>query len=60
MTSVAPAAAEQPPIFHVEADRTPLQKAVSSELGGELASGFLVLPSQMEGFVQVGAPSASF
>lgn len=57
MTSLAPAAAEQPPIFHAEAARTPLQVAVASELGEGLAeSGFLVLPSQMEGFVQAGAP----
>ena len=28
MTSVPPAAVEQPPIFHVEAERTPLQEAV--------------------------------
>ena len=56
MTSVAPAAAEQPPIFHAEAARTPLQEAVASELGGELASAFLVLPSHLDGFVQVGEP----
>lgn len=57
MSSVAPTAAEQPPIFHAEAVRTPLQAAVASELSDGLASsGFLVLPSQMEGFVQVGAP----
>ncbi len=57
MSSVAPAAAEQPPVFHVEAERTPLQATVASELGEGLArSGFLVLPSRMEGFVQTGAP----
>ena len=57
MTSLAPTAAEQPPIFHAETGRTPLQAAVASELGEELAdSGFLVLPSQLEGFVQTGAP----
>ena len=56
MTSVAPAAAPQPPIFHAEVARTPLQEAVASELGGELASAFLVLPSQLDGFVQVGEP----
>ena len=60
MTSVPPAAVEQPPIFHVEAERTPLQEAVASELGEGLASsGFLVLPSQMEGFVQTGEPRES-
>ena len=60
MNSVAPEAAEQPPIFHAEAARTPLQEAVASELGAGLASsGFLVLPSQMEGFVQTGAPAES-
>ena len=59
MTSVAPAAVEQPPIFHVPADRTPLQEAIAAELGGELAEGFLVLPSQMEGFVQTGAPEVA-
>ena len=58
MTSVPPAAVEQPPIFHVEAERTPLQDAVASELGEGLASsGFLVLPSMMEGFAQSGAPA---
>ena len=57
MSSVAPTAAEQPPIFHAEAERSPLEAAVASELAeGLAASGFLVLPSQMEGFVQVGAP----
>ena len=57
MSSVAPTAAEQPPIFHAVAERTPLQASVASELGEELAvSGFLVLPSRMEGFVQAGAP----
>ena len=60
MTSVAPAAVERPSIFHAAADRTPLQEAVAAELGDELAGGFLVLPSQMEGFVQVGAPAVSF
>lgn len=60
MTSVPPMAVEQPPIFHVEAERTPLQEAVASELGEGLASsGFLVLPSQMEGFVQTGEPKES-
>jgi len=50
-------AAEQPPIFHAQAERTPLQAAVASELGEGLASsGFPVLPSRMEGFAQVGAP----
>lgn len=57
MSSVAPTAAEQPPIFHAEAGRTPLQATVASELGdGLVSSGFLVLPSQLGGFVQVGAP----
>jgi len=57
MNSVSPAAAEQPPIFHVEAERTGLQKAVARELGEDLASsGFLVLPSGLEGFVQTQAP----
>lgn len=56
MTSVAPAAAPQPPLFHAEAARTPLQEAVASELGGELGSAFLVLPSRLDGFVQVGEP----
>lgn len=56
MTSVAPMAAMQPPIFHAEAARTPLQDAVAAGLGDDLASAFLVLPSRMEGFVQTGAP----
>lgn len=57
MSSVAPTAAEQPPIFHAEAERTPLQAAAASELGeGIASSGFLVLPSQLEGFVQAGEP----
>lgn len=56
MTSVAPATAPQPPLFHAEAARTPLQEAVASELGGELGSAFLVLPSRLDGFVQVGEP----
>ena len=60
MASVAPAAAEQPPIFSMPADRTPLQEAVAAELGDGLAEGFLVLPSQVEGLVQAGAPAASF
>ena len=58
MPSVAPVAAEQPPIFRAEPARTPLQEAVASELGAGLASsGFLVVPSQMEGFAQTGAPA---
>lgn len=56
MTSVAPVAAEQPPIFHAEAERTPLQVAVASELGVGLASAFLVIPSQLDGFAQAGEP----
>ena len=43
-------------MFHARAERTPLQDAVAAKLGEALAfSGFLVLPSQMEGFVQAGA-----
>ena len=58
MTSLSPVAAKHPPISHARAERTPLQDAVASELGGSLASsGFLVLPSQMEGFVQTGEPT---
>lgn len=57
MNSVAPAAAGQPPIFHAEAERSALQQAVAAELGeGLSSSGFLVLPSRMEGFVQTGEP----
>ena len=60
MQSVAPSAAGQPQAFHAGPARTPLQAAVASELGeGLAASGFLVLPSQMEGFVQAGVPVES-
>ena len=61
MNSVAPAAAEQPPIFSMQAERTPLEGAVASELGEGLASeGFIVLPSQLKGFVQAGAPAEAY
>ena len=61
MHSVAPDAAWQPPLFHAEADRTPLQEAVASELAEVLASsGFLVLPSQLGGFAQTAAPRTSY
>ena len=58
MNSVAPAAAEQQPIFCIEAERTPLEGAVASEYGEGFASeGFFVVPSQLTGFVQTGAPA---
>ena len=61
MDSVAPAAAEQQPIFRLEAERTPLEEAVASEYGEGLASeGFIVIPSQLKGFVQNCAPAEAY
>ena len=53
MTSVASAAAAWQPAFH---DGTALQAVKAMAPGGSSAPGFLVLPSQMEGFVQTGLP----
>lgn len=53
MTSVASAAAAWQPAFH---DGTALQAVKAMASGGFSAPGFLVLPSQMEGFVQTGLP----
>ena len=53
MTSVASAAAAWQPAFH---DGTALQAVKAMASGGFSALGFLVLPSQMEGFVQTGLP----
>ena len=61
MDSVAPAAAEQQPIFRLDAERTPLEDAVASEYGeGFSSGGFLVIPSQLRGFVQTGAPAEAY
>lgn len=60
MNSVAPAAAEQPPIFHADPQRTALEEAVAPALGEQMVSeGFIVVPSFLEGFRQTDMPRES-